>query len=355
MVTAVPAPYDGGIAPAYARIATEEAFITRDIYLELRDMIETHAIDDPGFYSLQGHYMTSTSERATSVMRRLQDLDEGRIADMDESGIAMQVLSLTAPGVQVFQADRAVALAASANDELSEAVRRHPDRFVGLAAIAPQDPARAAAELERCVTRLDLKGAIINSHTFGEYLDDRKFWPIFEAAEALGVPIYLHPVTPPASMIMPLLERGLDGAIYGFAVETSVHVLRMIVGGVFDAFPELTFVVGHLGEGLPFWLYRLDYMHNAIVKAGRYESVKSLEHKVSQYLSRNFYLTTSGMPWEPAIMYTRSVIGADRVMYAMDYPYEFVVEEVEMSDALPLSPEEKKQFFQTTAERVFSI
>lgn len=355
MVTPVPGPHDKGIAPPYARVATEEAFVTADIARELRTMIETHAIDDPGFYSLQGHYMTSTSERALSITKRLADLGERRIADMDAAGISMQVLGLTAPGVQVFAPDKAVALAASANDELAEAVQAHPDRYAGLAAIAPQAPARAAEELTRAVTRLGMKGAIINSHTFGEYLDDPKYWEIFEAAQSLGVPIYLHPVTPPANMIEPLLDLGIDGAIYGFAIETSVHILRMIIGGVFDAFPELTIVVGHLGEGLPFWLYRLDYMHNAIVKSDRYEGVKPLQRKLSDYLRQNFYFTTSGMPWEPAIMFTRSVIGADRVMYAMDYPYEFVAEEVAMSDALPLSPEEKRQFFQSTAEKVFSL
>jgi 2,3-dihydroxybenzoate decarboxylase len=234
-------------------------------------------------------------------------------------------------------------------------VDRHPERFVGLAAVAPQDPAGAAEELERGVSRLGLRGGIVNSHTQGEYLDDPKFWDIFEAAQSLGVPLYLHPVTPPPSMIGPLLERGLDGAIYGFAVETSVHILRLIVSGVFDRFPDLQVVVGHLGEGLPFWLYRLDYMHEAVVRARRYESVGPLERTISEYLRQNFYLTTSGMPWAPAILFTRSVVGGDRVMYAMDYPYQFVPDEVRRSDELPLDEEEMRQFYQSIAARVFSI
>lgn len=340
---------------AHYRIATEEAFVTQDVIAEMKKIVETHSFDEPGFYSLMGHYMTSTSDRATQIISRLADLDDGRIKDMDDTGIAMQILTLTSPGVQVFPADLATSLAASSNDELSAAIKRHPDRYAGLAAIAPQDPARAAAELQRAVSTLGLKGAVVNSHTHGEYLDDPKFWEIFEAAESLGVPIYLHPVNPPKNMIGPFLDRGLDGAIFGFAVETSLHMLRMIVAGVFDRFPNLTIVVGHLGEGLPFWFYRLDYMHAAIIRANRYKSAKPLQRKVSDYLRENFYYTSSGMPWEPAIMYTRSVVGAERVMYAMDYPYEFVPEEVEFSDALALNDIEMKEFYEGIARRVFQL
>jgi 5-carboxyvanillate decarboxylase len=340
---------------AYRRIATEEAFITGDIEREVHKIVENHSLDDPGFYSLMGHYMTSESERARFIVSRLRDLGELRLADMDAAGIAVQLLLLTAPGVQAFERGAAVSLARSANDELAEAVRRHPDRLAGLAAIAPQDPPKAAEELERAVTSLGLKGAVVNSHTQGEYLDDPRYTPIFEAATSLQVPIYLHPQTPPKSMIGPFLDRGIDGAIYGFAIETSVHMLRMIIGGVFDRFPSLQFVVGHLGEGLPFWLYRLDYMHNAIVRANRYEGVKPLQRKLSDYLRENFSITTSGMPWEPAIMFTRSVIGADRVMYAMDYPYQYSLDEVKLSDALPLSVEELRDFYEGIATRVFKL
>jgi 2,3-dihydroxybenzoate decarboxylase len=156
-------------------------------------------------------------------------------------------------------------------------------------------------------------------------------------------------------MIGPFLDRGLDGAIYGFAVETSVHALRMIIAGVFDRFPDLKIVLGHLGEGLPFWLYRLDYMHGAIVNANRYEGVKPTKKRLSEYLKENFYFTTSGMPWEPAILFTRSVIGRNRVMYAMDYPYQFNGYEVEMTDNLALSPAELREFYESIATRVFSL
>lgn len=236
-----------------------------------------------------------------------------------------------------------------------DAIRKHPDRFSGLAAIAPQDPAAAAKELERGVRSLGLKGAIINSHTRGEYLDDKKFWPIFEAAEVLNVPIYIHPNTPSPAMIGPFLERGLDGAIFGFAVETGLHILRIIVSGVFDRFPRLKIVIGHLGEGLPYSLFRIDFMHNRMVTANRYASVQKLQRKPSDYVRENIYITTSGMAWEPPILYAQSVLGVDRVLYAMDYPYQFVPEEVAVTDNLPISGEDKKKLYQSNAEKVFKL
>jgi 2,3-dihydroxybenzoate decarboxylase len=242
-----------------------------------------------------------------------------------------------------------------ANDRLAEACKTYPDRFSGLTAVAPQDPEYSAREIERGQNELGFHGVIINSHTQGEYLDDPKFWPIFEAAQALATPIYLHPNTAPKNMIGPMLDAGLDGAIWGFAVETGTHLLRLITKGVFDRFPELKLVVGHLGEALPFWMYRLDYMHGATVRSGRYEAMKPIELKPSEYLRRNVWVTTSGMAWAPAIMFCREVLGPDRVMYAMDYPYEYLVDEVRWQDDLPLTVAEKKQFYQTNAERVFGL
>src|SRR5580692_11458151 len=273
------------------RIATEEAFLTQELLDRYRELLREPDVD-PGFASLWGHFTKNAP-----VVERLLDLGEQRIGDMDASGIAMQVLSLTAPGVQMFDADEAVALARSSNDQLAEAVRKHPARFAGLAAIAPQNPAEAAKELERGVRRLGLKGAILNSHTLGEYLDDPKFWDIFAAAEALDVPIYLHPNSPSKGLIEPLLARGLDGAIYGFGVDTGMHMLSIITSGAFDRFPQLKFVVGHLGEALPFWLSRFDYMHHATVSSKRYPFMKPLKKKVSDYMKENVFVTNSGMAW----------------------------------------------------------
>jgi 2,3-dihydroxybenzoate decarboxylase len=339
----------------FKRIATEEAFVTKDIVQAYRDLLARRGSTDIGFNSLMGYYLNNPSERTRAVAERLEDLGPRRIGDMDATGIAMQILSLTSPGVQIFDAATAVSLARSANDELAAAIAKPPTRYAGLAAIAPQDPPAAAKELERAVKTLNLKGAIVNSHTQGEYLDDEKFWDIFEAAEALEVPIYIHPNTPPNSMIKPFMDRGLDGAVFGFAVETGLHALRIVVSGAFDRFPKLRIVLGHLGEGLPYWLQRIDFMHGASVRANRYASQPKLARPASEYLKENFYYTTSGMAWTPPIRYVQSVMGMDRLMYAMDYPYQFVPEEVNVTDSLPIAYEDLKAFYQTNAERVFKL
>lgn len=342
-------------ARGFLRIATEEAFAPPDMIRRYKQLVRDGSAGDPGFESLMGYFLFNDSPRTNAIVERLQDLGERRIGDMDESGIDRQILSLTAPGLQIFDADTASGLAVTYNDQLAEAIGAHPQRFAGLAAVAPHKPAAAAAELERAVRKLGLRGAIVNSHTHGEYLDDEKFWVLFEAAEALGVPVYIHPQTPPPAMIRPFLECGLDGAIYGFAVETGLHLLRLIVSGVFDRFPRLKIVVGHLGEGIPYWLFRVDFFHRGIVQTKRYRNFKPLQKKPSDYMKENVYVTTSGMAWEPPIMYARSVLGKDRVMYAMDYPYQYVPEEVAVTDGLPISEAEKKALYQTNAERVFGL
>ena len=341
-------------AMSYLRIAAEEAFAPPELLQAYRDLLARGTDLDPGFLSLWGHYL-GKSGQATALVERIQDLGARRLQDMDDSGIAKQILSLTAPGVQIFDASTGTALAQDLNDQLAEATRRHPGRFAGLAAIAPQDPAGAARELERGVTHLGLKGAIVNSHTRGEYLDDNRFCPIFEAAESLRVPVYLHPTTPPPAMIAPFIESGLAGAIYGFGVDTGLHILRIITSGVFDRFPRLQMVVGHLGEALPYWMFRIDFMHRAMVANGRHPRIGRLERKPSQYLKENFYVTTSGMAWEPAILFAQSVLGVDRVLYAQDYPYQYVPEEVRVTDDLPISEDEKLKMYQLNAEKVFSL
>ncbi len=339
----------------YLRIATEEAFAPPELFQIYGKILDEKQVNDPGFESLWGFYLRSPSPRTTFIRDCMCDLGEQRLAHMDASGIDKQILSLTGPGVQIMDRDTAVSFSTHANDWLAEGIAKHPDRYAGLAACAPQDPAAAAREIERGVSKLGLKGVIINSHTHGEYLDDQKFWPIFEAAEALDVPIYIHPQGPSRGLIGPLLERGLDGAIYGFSVEVGMHLLRIIVAGVFDRFPRLQIIVGHVGESLPFSLYRIDYMHNATVRSARYEAMKPLKKKPSDYFRENIYCTNSGVAWAPPILFMQEVMGADRVLYAMDYPYQYVVEEVPAMDNMSMSAENKKKFFQTNAERVFKL
>jgi 5-carboxyvanillate decarboxylase len=338
----------------YKRIATEEAFAPPEMINLYLEMIEKDPNVDPGLKSSWAYFGTHASPRARAIRERLQDLGERRIADMDAAGIDMQVVSLTAPGTQVFDADTARHIAVLANDRLAEAVSKYPDRLVGLTAIAPQDPQHAAREIERG-RKLGFRGVIINSQTNDEYMDDPKFWPIFEAAEALDMPIYLHPTTPSKQMIQPFLKRGLEMAIYGFQVETGFHALSLIIAGVFDRFPKLTMILGHLGEALPYWMYRIDHMHGASVGSGRYKNWVPLKRKPSEYLRENFFITTSGVPWAPQINFCQTVMGVDRVMYAMDYPYQYIPEEVILSDNVPMSTEDKIKFFQGNAERVFKL
>jgi len=341
--------------PAYKRIATEEAWSPPEMLQMYRDALARKSIRDVGFNSMWGFYLGSPSERARSIIEKLQWLDERRIRDMQATGIDMQLLLLTSPGVQVFDAPTASSLARSSNDQLAEAVRKHPREFAGLAAVAPQDPAGAAREIERATQTLGLSGVVLNSHVHGEYLDHQRYWDIFAAAEACDAAIYIHPGTAPDSMIEPFLASGLDGAIYGFGVETGLHILRLIVAGLFDRFPRLRIVIGHMGEALPFWLYRLDYMYRATLNSKRYPSWKPNKKLPGDYLRENLYITTSGMAWEPAILFSQQVLGVERVLYAMDYPYQFVESEVATHDNLPISPADKKRLFQTNAERVFKL
>jgi 2,3-dihydroxybenzoate decarboxylase len=339
----------------YLRIATEEAFATQeqiDVFLRMvRD-----GTADKGMVSLWGFYATSPSERATQIMDRLLDLGEQRLRHMDETGIDRAVLALTSPGVQpMLDVAEAKHIAANANDRLADACAAHPDRFIGMTAVAPQDPDWSAAEIRRGAAELGFKGVQINSHTQGEYLDDPKYDPIFRALADTGQPLYIHPATPPDSMIDPMLEAGLDGAIFGFGVETGMHLLRLITIGIFDRYPDLQIMVGHMGEALPYWLYRLDFMHQAGVRANRYARMKPLNKTIVGYMRSNVLVTNSGMAWEPAIKFAQQVVGEDRVMYAMDYPYQYVADEVRAMDNMDMAPELKKKFFQTNAERWFGL
>ena len=333
----------------YKRIATEEAWAPAELLDTYRSMAARKSIDDPGFVALW-----SRLGARGRLSERLADIGEQRIADMDRSGIDLQILSLTSPGVQVFDAATATSLATSTNDQVADAVRRYPTRFAALAAVAPQDPKAAAREAERAVRKLGLKGIIINSHTRGEFLDDPKFWEIFEAAEALKIPIYIHPQAPPPAMSAPYVEKGLEGALWGFAAETGLHVVAILRSGALDRFPGLRLVVGHAGEALPFWLYRLDYM-NKTARPSIRNGADRLQRTLSEYMRENVYVTTSGMAWAPVITFVQSVLGMDRVLYAMDYPYQFEPHEVTATDTLPISDADKKKLFQTNAERVFGL
>jgi len=332
------------------RVAVEEAFVTEEIAREWDQALASRFVE-PGF-RLLGDTILGNSPAARGVHAQLVDLDQGRIADMDACGIDLALLSITSPGVQVFDAVTASALSTHANDVLADAVRRHPTRFAGLATVAPNHPQGAIVELQRAAGTLGMKGFLINSHTHGEYLDDRKYWPLFEAAQALDMPLYLHPREPAPSMITPMLDYGLYFAGWGFAVETATHALRLIMSGLFDEFPRLKIILGHMGEGLPFWLQRIDNRYLLQVQIG---AVKRLARLPSEYFLENFFITTSGVMSSPALRLCLDVVGAERIMFAADYPYESVEDSVRFMDGVDISSAERQAIYSSNAERVFNL
>jgi len=289
------------------------------------------------------------SKREEGV-KRLLDIGEGRIGDMDEDGIDMQVLSLVSPGVQVLDASAGTALAKKTNDKLSEAVREHPDRFAGFACLAPQNPGGAADELERAVKDLGLKGACINSHVKGEYLDLKKYWVIFERAEKLGVPIYIHPRAPSPGMQEPFLDYPmLVTAMCGFAFEVSLHALRLIASGLFDEYPKLKIILGHLGEALPYWLWRID---NIFLRTSNPEK---LNKPPADYFRENFYVTTSGMFWQPPLLGAYLALGADRILFAVDYPMEANKPAVQFMEEVSICDSDKEKIYHLNAEKLLAL
>jgi 5-carboxyvanillate decarboxylase len=289
------------------------------------------------------------ADRPNPLLAQLLDLDAGRLEVMDRHGVDMHVLSLTAPGVQMFDADTATALAALANDRIAEAVARHPSRFAGLATFAPQDPARAVKEMERAMEKLGLNGFIINSHTNNEYLDLPKYWPILEAAEALDAAIYIHPRAPSDGMAAPFDDYRLEAAVWGYGIEVGTHAVRLMLSGALDRFENLKIVLGHMGEAVPFWLWRLDYMG----APDRGRSQQKL--KASEYFQRNFAITTSGVEDPLALKYCIDKIGVDRIMWAIDYPYQPTAPAVAWIDAAPLTAEQREKICHGNAERTFHI
>jgi len=280
----------------------------------------------------------------------LLDIGDGRLAEMDASGVDMHLLSLAMPGVQMFEKDKAVAFAQLANDRLKETVHRYPKRFAGLAAFAPQEPKAAAKEMERAINKLKLNGFLVNSHTLNRYLDEPEFYPILEAAEALDAPLYIHPRAPSDGMAAPFADYRIEGAIWGYGAETGVHALRLMLSGVLDRFPRLKIVLGHMGEALPFWMWRLDFMGAPGGRAGRFNKLKP-----SEYFKRNFAITTSGVEDPLALRFCIDKLGVDNIMWAIDYPFQPTAPAVAFLENATLSEQERKQIAHGNAERIFKI
>ncbi len=285
---------------------------------------------------------------ANDLVSRLTDFGELRLRAMDESGIARSVLSIAGPGVQV-ERDTAAATrrARESNDFLAREIQKRPDRYSGFAHIALQDPRGAADELERCMRELKFAGAMINGHTHGQYLDHPLLYPFWERAEVLGAPIYIHPTDPIAPS--PALEgvHGLRRATWEWGFETGSHALRLVFSGLFDRFPRAKLMLGHLGETLPFLLWRFD-------SRAKLYGVK-LARQPSDYIKQNIVVTTSGMCSAEPLACSIAALGADRVMFAADYPFESAQEAGEFLDHTPLGETLRKDVAFNNAARYLGL
>jgi 2,3-dihydroxybenzoate decarboxylase len=295
------------------------------------------------------------SPRSHVMEDKLLDVGENRILEMDKAGIEFQVLSLANPGVEQFEPADGTAVAKDTNDELAETIKKYPNRYMGLAALGTQEPDNAAAELERAIGVLGFKGAKINSHSRGEYLDNKKYWAIFEAAQNLGVPIYLHPNVPAPALLDAFADYdfALAGPPFGFGIETSVHVMRLICSGLFDAYPKLKMVLGHMGEGLPFWLYRIDFFW---LKSFLGKDLRpSIKKKPSEYIKENFLFTSSGMHFLPAFNCAYQALGGDRLAFGADHPFETSQESLASLGDLPICESDREKFYHRNAEKLFNL
>ncbi|SFK06918.1 2,3-dihydroxybenzoate decarboxylase [Amycolatopsis sacchari] len=318
------------------RIALEEHFVTEELYDR---------------YSRGSKFVIDPSH-VEYVLGHTLDIGEQRLRDMDENGITTQVLSLRQPGIQAEpDAATAVKAAQATNDYLAGRVAAHPGRFAGFAVLPLQDPAAAADELERAVRELGLRGAMINGHSCGRYLDHKDFWPVYERAQALGVPLYLHPVRPQQADELRIFEGHpeLLGPSWGFAFEAGTHALRLLFSGVFDAFPRFNLILGHMGENIPYMAWRL----NRSFKRASFGT--TLRKEPLDYLRENFYITTSGHFSDPALLCAVETVGIDRVLFAVDYPFELNSEGVEFIDNAPISDEDRAKICHRNAEALLKL
>jgi len=301
---------------------------------------------------LAAHFKGADGTRSNRIRERLDDLGPLRLQEMDEVGIDVQVISHGAPSTQRLAADVAVPLARKVNDRLHEAVRAHPGRFAGFAALPTPDPKAAADELERAVAKLGFKGAMVHGPTNGVFFDDKRFWPVFERAQALDVPIYLHPAVPHPAVIdayfrdymqeWPQLTR----AAWGYTIETATQAIRLVLSGVFDAFPRLKIILGHLGESLPFSVWRIDQALSR-EKKGR--------KGFRDYFCGHFWITTSGNFSTPALLCSIMEMGADRIMFSVDYPFVDNSPGVKWLEDLSLSAEDKAKIWGGNAKRLLRL
>lgn len=319
--------------------------------------LEEHFVT-PGFVAGPGRgfieRLRNTGARGVRIFGQLQDVGDGRIAEMDAAGIDMQVLSLNSPGVEQAEPAEQIAIARESNDFLADVVKKNPKRFAGFACLPVAAPEQAAEELDRRVRQQGFKGTLINGHTRGRYLDDKVFSPILERAEALNVPIYLHPTVPPKP-VADVLYGGFSPAVsgvfaaagWGWHIETGVHLIRMILGGVFDRYPKLQVVIGHLGEGVPFMLPRLN--------KNLPPEMTKLARPLGAYLRENVHYTFAGFNFPATFLDLLLEVGVDRIMFSADHPYGSMAEARAFLDHIPVSAADRERIAHGNAERLFNL
>ena len=336
-------------------VADEPAKTGMHNFSKLRTItLEEHYIGPPFLASpTRKPAWTLKNPQYEAISAQLQDLGAGRVALMDEAGIDVQVLSHH-PGLEQMEASEQVPMVRDTNDYLKDVVASHPTRFAGFASLCTAAPDQAAKELERMM-QAGFKGAVINGHSRGRYLNGKFFWPMLEAAEHLDAPIYLHPTQPPKAVLdtyysdfLPLTNSVFSTAGCGWHLETGIHLTKMILGGVFDQFPNLKIVIGHMGEGLTFMLPRMDYIvHPEMTK---------LKQPISAYLRQNVYYTFSGFNFLPNFINLVSQVGIeDRIMFSTDHPWGSMLEARTFLDALPISHADRERIAHGNAERLFKM
>jgi predicted TIM-barrel fold metal-dependent hydrolase len=310
--------------------------------------IEEHYLDA----ELVATFTGPEAGRNDEISKRSHDLAERRLAEMDEAGVDIQVLSHGAPNAQKLTGPDAVALTQRVNDRLAAAVKANPSRFAAFAAIPTCDPAAAADELQRTVEEHGFKGAMIFGMANGRFLDGKEFWPIYARAEKLDVPIYFHPALPHAGVMeayyndyakdYPMVVR----AAWGFTVETATQALRLVLSGVFAEHPRLKVILGHLGETLPFLIWRID---EALNRPGQ----KRMSFR--DIFCGNFWITTSGNFSNPALMCCAMEMGIDRILFAVDWPFVQNAQAVKWMESVPLCDEDKAKILSVNAKRLLRM
>src|SRR5471030_1612482 len=287
-------------------------------------------------------------EKDTPVQRKLDDLGELRIRDMDAAGIDLQIISENNPATQNLDAETAIKLARASNDVLHEAVRTHPDRFAAFATLPTPDPKAAAEELERAVTKFGFKGAMIMGLTHGRFMDDKQFRPIFERAAALDVPVYIHP-TPPVAAVQEAYFKeypALAVAPLGFTLETLTHTVRLVVSGLFEEFPALKIIVGHLGEAVPYLMWRTNFL---------VQERMLMPRSFADYYREHFWLTTSGAFSNAALACAVTEMGVERILFSVDWPFMDNAAGRKWMDATPLSDHDRALILGANARKLLKI